>query len=309
MKNRAKKILIAVGDSADSKNAVEYVAKMLSHVPNTLFTLFTLESWIPESVIEGAKGDPEAKDQIGPFIHKNRDAADRLVNEMKALMVQSGVSEDRIKMIAEPIRQGMAKDVLSRATKGRYDAIVIGRRGLTPTKDFFIGTTAAKIVEHALELPVWVVDEDVVSKNVLLPVDSSDGALKTVKYVLDMIGGTPDVNVTLFHVLPHLRHYFSLTCEKENRHLEKIIRKEDEHQMEVFLERVKGLADTPPIDLDLKVKMNSYDVSTAILDEARTGQYGTIAVGRRGERNAYFSGKVPMRLIQKLSGPVLWVVP
>jgi len=32
-----------------------------------------------------------------------------------------------------------------------------------------------------------------VAKNILLPVDSSDGALKTVKYVLDMIGGNPDV--------------------------------------------------------------------------------------------------------------------
>jgi hypothetical protein len=61
--------------------------------------------------------------------------------------------------------------------------------------------------------------------------------------------------------------------------------------------------------LDIKLKRYSYDISTAILDEARTGRYGTVIVGRRGERGAFFAGTVPVRLVQKLSGPALWVVP
>lgn len=50
-------------------------------------------------------------------------------------------------------------------------------------------------------------------------------------------------------------------------------------------------------------------VSTAIFDEVRTGVYGTVVIGRRGERKAFFMGSVAMRLVQKVSGQALWAVP
>jgi len=59
----------------------------------------------------------------------------------------------------------------------------------------------------------------------------------------------------------------------------------------------------------MKTSTGDYDVSTAILGEARCGGYGTVVIGRRGEREAFFTGRIAMRLVQKVSGQVLWVVP
>jgi len=53
----------------------------------------------------------------------------------------------------------------------------------------------------------------------------------------------------------------------------------------------------------------SYDISTAILEEATGGEYGTVLIGRRGERDAFFTGRIAMRLVQKVCNQTLWVVP
>jgi len=52
----------------------------------------------------------------------------------------------------------------------------------------------------------------------------------------------------------------------------------------------------------------SYDISTAILDEAASQQHGTLMVGRRGKRAAFFAGRIAMRLLQKTSEQALCVV-
>ena len=61
--------------------------------------------------------------------------------------------------------------------------------------------------------------------------------------------------------------------------------------------------------IEVRTNKRAYHVSTAILDEARTGVYGTVVIGRRGERRAFFMGSVAMRLVQKIAGQALWVVP
>jgi K+-sensing histidine kinase KdpD len=60
--------------------------------------------------------------------------------------------------------------------------------------------------------------------------------------------------------------------------------------------------------IQVKTNTKSHDVSTAILDEARAGKYSTIVIGRRGEREAVFTGRIAMRLVQKIPNPALWVV-
>lgn len=61
--------------------------------------------------------------------------------------------------------------------------------------------------------------------------------------------------------------------------------------------------------LKTKTEPLSYDISTAILKEARTGGYSTVVIGRRGERDAFFTGRIAMRLVQKVSDQTLWVIP
>jgi nucleotide-binding universal stress UspA family protein len=160
-------------------------------------------------------------------------------------------------------------------------------------------------------MPVWVVGETA-SMKIMVAVDGSESSLRVLDHVTHMIGANPDLKVTLFHVLPYLRHYYSVDFERENPRLQEISQQENMKRMEAFYKKAREKLKTAGIkesQIEIKTNTRSYDVSTAILDEARTGEYGTVVTGRRGEREAFFTGRIAMRLVQKVSNLALWVIP
>ena len=306
-----KNILIAVGDCVHSRAAVEYAAKVSSAATDVRYTLFHVQALVPRILQNAAQSNREVKKEIDR-IAEQHNLASLCTSEFRDLMLAEGIPEKNIEVISEPMKAGMAKDILNRAERGQFNAIVIARRALTPSRDFFIGTTAAKVVEHALITPVWVVGETNASMNFLLAVDGSENSVRDVQHLVDMTGPNPDLKLTLFHVLPYLRHYYSLDVEKENPHLQEMLHREDEYRMEEFYEQAHWRLKAAGLKQgQIKVKTNrrSHDISTAILQEAKSGRYGTVIVGRRGERDAHFTGRIAMRLVQKVVDQNLWVIP
>jgi len=306
-----KKILLAVDDCVYSKQAVKYAARISSAAKNITYTLFNMLPLIPRIFMDMAETDPEVKAKVNELVRKDTEAAGCVIEEFKDLMVREGVPENRIETVTEPMRLGLAKDILKRAEQGLYNAIILARRGLTPSRDFFIGTTAAKVVEHALIIPVWIVDGEAISMKIMLAVDGSKNSLRAVDHVIDMVGASPDLRLTLFHVIPYLRHYYSVDFERENPRLQEILQREDKRRMERFYEKAHDRFERAGLkksQIEIKTNTRSYHISTAILDETRTGGYGTVVMGRRGERDAFFTGRIAMRLVQKVSDQALWVV-
>jgi nucleotide-binding universal stress UspA family protein len=188
---------------------------------------------------------------------------------------------------------------------------VLGSKGLTPRRDVFVGTTATKVVEHALKTSVWVVDEYTDSRNILVAVDASQNSLHVLDHVISTLGTKRRFRVVLFHVRPYLSHYYSLECERNNPHLQRLIQDRDRQRMEDFYKQAFDRfekAGIPDHQVEIKTNEHGYDISTAILEEARRGAYGTVVIGRRGEREAFFTGRIAMRLVQKMPSPALWVV-
>ncbi|OEU44807.1 MAG: hypothetical protein BBJ60_11190 [Desulfobacterales bacterium S7086C20] len=230
---------------------------------------------------------------------------------MKDLLLEHGVPGNRIEVITEPMQDGTAKDILDRAKQESCHAIVLASKGLTPRRDFFVGRTAAKVLDHALQISVWVVDEYTKSLDVMVAVDGSEGSFNALDHVITMVGANPDLRLVLFHVLPYLSHYYTPDFERKNPHLQKLIQEKDNQRMETFyskaLKKLEG-AGIKRSQVEIKTDTYGYDISTAILGEARSGRYGTLVVGRRGEREAFYTGRIAMRLEQKMPAPVLWVV-
>lgn len=307
----SKKLLLAVGDCVYSEHAVRYAARISSAAKDLTYTLFNVQPSVPHIFIEGAEADAEVKAEVDKLVHKKGEVAKCVVGELKDLMVREGIPAHRVEVVTGPMQAGIAKDILNRAEQGRYDAILLARMGLTPSRDFFIGTTAAKVVEHALGMPVWVVAGETASMKIMVAVDGSESSLRVLDHVIHIIGANPDLKVTLFHVLPYLRHYYSVDFERENPRLQEISQQEDKRRMEAFYKKAREKLKTAGIkesQIEIKTNTRSYDVSTAILDEARTGEYGTVVIGRRGEREAFFTGRIAMRLVQKVSNQALWVI-
>jgi len=291
---------------------VTYAARISSAAKDVAYTLFHVEALIPRIFRTAAQIDPQVRVEVAQLVRKNSEAARCGVEECKNLMVREGVPERRVEAVTEPMRVGMAKDILNRAEKGPYDAIVLARRALTPSRDFFIGTTAAKVVEHAIDIPVWIVAGEDMSMRIMVAVDGSENSLRDVEHLIHMVGAHPDLRLTLFHVEPHLRHYYSVDFETERPRLQEILKREDKRCMEAFYEAAHQRFKTAGVkksQLKIKTRSRSHDISTAILGEAKTGGYGTVVIGRRGERDAFFTGRIAMRLVQKVTNQTLWVVP
>ena len=307
-----RKILVAVGDCIYSEHAARYVARITSAAKDLTYTLFNVQPMVPRIFGAAAERDPKVKAEVDTLISQNTKAARRTVERLKDLTVREGIAAKYVEVVTEPMQVGISKDILNRAEQGGYDAIVLARRGLTPSRDFFIGTIAAKVIEHALKFPVWVAAGENISMNFMLAVDGSDNSLRVVDHVIQMVGAHPELRVTLFHVVPHLRHYYSLDFEMENPKLHEILQREDRARMEDFYrkarERLKA-AGLKMSRVEFKTSSQSYDISTGILGEARTGRYGTVVVGRRGESEAFFTGRIAIRLVQKITDETLWVVP
>ena len=130
---------------------------------------------------------------------------------------------------------------------------------------------------------------------VLLAVDESQNSHRVVQYVGSLLRRTPDVAVTLFHVLKPmprelLEHGGSenpaaeaeLSMQLRNEQ-EAWIRKERESECHVLRKACETLTQSGFDTSHVAMKFgHEDDVARNILEEARSGHHDTIVVGRHG---------------------------
>ena len=158
---------------------------------------------------------------------------------------------------------------------------------------------------------------------ILLAVDESEDSHRVVQYVGSLLRRTPDVAVTLFHVLKPmprelLEHGGSenpaaeakLSVQLRNEQ-EAWIRKEGESECHVLKKACETLAqsgfDTSHVALRYG---HEDDIARNILEEARRGHHKTIVVGRHGTSRIkrIFGGGVTDQLLRDAKGFAIWVV-
>ena len=158
---------------------------------------------------------------------------------------------------------------------------------------------------------------------VLLAVDESENSHRVVQYVGSLLRRTPDVDVTLFHVLkpmprgllehggsenPTAEEHLSMQLREEQ---EAWIRKERESECHILRKACETLEQS---GFDLSRVAVKYghedDIARNILEEARSGHHDTIVVGRHGTSRIkqIFGGGVTDHLLRDAKGFAIWVV-
>ena len=222
-----------------------------------------------------------------------------------------GVNPGHIQVVTQPRKLGSAKDIIEYAQQGHYDAIVVGRRGISRIQETFAGSITANLLEHSRIIPVWVIDGQVTSTRIMIAVDGSESSLKAVDHLSFMTAGNADIEITLFHVVPRFSDFCPIKIEEPTDTIEKILIQGDKRCIDHFhalaLQRFKeaGFQDS---QIHLKMVECMYNIGSAIVEEARAGDYGTVVVGRRGGGNAFFMGSVSRSVLGKSANCALWVV-
>ena len=158
---------------------------------------------------------------------------------------------------------------------------------------------------------------------ILLAVDESEHSHRAVKYVGSLLRRTPDVAVTLFHVLKPMPRELLEHGGSENPAIEAQldqqlhneqeawIRKEGESESQVLNKACETLTQSGFDRSQVAFKIgHEEDIARNILEEARDGKHETIVVGRHGTSRIkrLFGGGVTDQLLRDAKGFAIWVV-
>ena len=308
----SRKFLIAVDDSIHSKNAIKYACNISASVKEANFSIFHVQPMISQYLLDEAKKNSAAKAELKKIINKNTEAGESLLQKYKEQMIRLGVAEEYIDTITLPRELGLAKDILNYSSSDIYNAIIIGRRGLSGLQEAIMGSVSANVVEYSKSTPVWLIDGEVVSQKIMFAADGSENSLKALDHLALMMGGNPEARILFFHVQPKISEYCPIDFEiTDTDQLADMIVQGDKKCIDQFYAHAhKKLKDAGFDDNQIEVKVSDtlLNPGKAILEEAKKGDYGTIVIGRRGINKSFFTGSVSRYVINQISDKALWIV-
>jgi len=154
-----KKILVALDDSENALRAVEFVSRTFS--PDHEITLFSV---LQDMTALYEHYSPELtpyfltqRDAFTSLDSKKKDLVEDAAERAKEILLKAGFEEKNIILKIEEQKKGIARDIINEADSG-YEAIVMGRRGLSSITGFILGSVSQKVLHSAKNISIVVVD-------------------------------------------------------------------------------------------------------------------------------------------------------
>jgi len=153
-----KKVLVAMDYSENSMRAVLFVSETFSKDHDvTLFSV--LPNLAAACELEGGGVTPYFATQKNAFCEveeQKRQLVQTAVAKGKDALVECGFQPEHVHMKIEPQKEGVARDIIHEAEAG-YDVVVMGRKGLSAFKEFFLGSVSQKVLQGIKNLPILLV--------------------------------------------------------------------------------------------------------------------------------------------------------
>jgi nucleotide-binding universal stress UspA family protein len=151
-KNFNKSILIAVDESENARRAVSYVAQILAGIKGFKVLILHVirqpeEDYFPTS---------SEKDRwLGQYKLK----VDTMLKDYRQILIRAGFAPEDVS-VRSTLRYcpSLAECILAERDQSGYSTIVVGRQGLSRSEEFLFGSVSSKIVNHARDCTIWVVE-------------------------------------------------------------------------------------------------------------------------------------------------------
>ncbi len=154
-----KNILIAFDDSENAMRAVEFVGNFFDKECSV-----TLFSVIPDSDILFFVNSPELypyfvdqKNTFNEIEEKKKELLKTALEKASVKLVELGFDKERVETKSKTRVHGIARDIINESSED-FDVIVLGRRGLTAIKEFFLGSVSHKVFSSTKDISILVVN-------------------------------------------------------------------------------------------------------------------------------------------------------
>ncbi|MEM3521533.1 MAG: universal stress protein [Candidatus Bathyarchaeia archaeon] len=131
-----KKILVPVDGSEDSKKALKYALDIANKYNSRLTALYVVSKRVYAHIHELGV--------LAMLTNELELEGEKILEEAQGLAKLLGLSIETKLVHGFP-----AEEILNMAEKENYDLIVIGGKGLSGVKTFFLGSVSDKVTHHA----------------------------------------------------------------------------------------------------------------------------------------------------------------
>jgi len=312
MADLTKMLVIPVDGSENALKSLDYLHLIYGNRHNLELTLKYVLPSLPPLLTDNRFMDREAATKVKTIENKSIRMAKKILAQAKNFLIDKGFDGERVQTVYKKKESGIAQDICQWAESKRADAVLVASRGRSRLEAFFMGEVSSKLLEYCRVCPVWIVQGQVKSKQVLIAIDSSENALRAVDHAGFMLSGT-DCPVMLFHTMRHLRRFVPQEVLDEAPELEQLWKTKAGQEIEPFMTKAEEMlvkAGVSESQISKKIVDGSRSAASDILEEARKSQYGTIVMGRRGISGVqeFFMGSVSSKVLQNSTGMAVWIV-
>lgn len=194
-----KKILVAVDGSVYSFNSIRYLAQLFEKLPDIKLHLVNYVSSTASPAAKNWLTEEELMTSVSNETKGKIKKCRGFLNEAIIQLARHGFSPEQVTTDVKFARASIANDIIHEAEKGRYDALVLGRRGIGKLEELILGSVSSSILEKDTDIPIWIIDGRVNSRKFLVPVDGSQPCLHAVDHLSHLLKDNPYADITLFH--------------------------------------------------------------------------------------------------------------
>jgi len=287
-----KHLLVTVSEQQSAHYGVRFVGHLFSNKEGLRLTLYYTAPRAP-AVWEGERthdGITQSEQKAQEYKGKGRKALEAARKEL----LRMGFKQEQLDTKLQVRQHSKVVDIIQEGEKGLYDAVVLGRRGLSWLAQTFDESTSQELLDKKATFPIWLCRRpEPEQKNILVCVDGSEASYRMADHVGFILAQEETQSATLFTVKKR--------GTPASKDMESILSKGREHL----------LSNGFPKERTTTKVVEADNTAKAILREAEQDRYAAVAMGRTGADQGLlkrvFMGSVSTALFKELEKTALWV--
>ncbi len=310
-----RKILVAVENTVYYRKIPQYLRSLFSGQHDVVFYFHTVVHHYGSQASAELLDPQDILATLGNTERKKFSGCKTYLRELKEEFVKHGFAENQIETEVSISSSGVANQIIHTAIHGKFDAIVMGKKNLGLLEKVVLGSISSNILAQNDRIPVWVVNGNIQSDKVLVPVDCSPHTLDATDHLGFILKNNPVVDITLFHscsmlaqekIYPKDLFYEKWGKEWVDQHLQGDADGHFHFHAPEQILREHGF----PMERVHRLQTDSgIEPGQQIVRLVKHEGYGTVVMGRRHKdiSKGIFQG-VSDRVLANVSDVALWVV-